>query len=342
MDDILSFWKEHFDYFCKMYKTHRLKVQRISPSLPQDIMYISDRIKHEINSNLLRCVKSGNIEIYFKRENKYFLEFLMFYINFLMYIMDKIKPNNNISLHVNIYLTDFEKVYPENMKDDIGIDNVNSGFTIFIGNFRGVYVYRKEEVFKVILHELIHAFKLEGFDHMVQDDNIQVFFRRFQSLHVMESLTDTLACLYNVVFFSMVWSKLTGWDYHKSFKMFLKREREYIICQSRNVLLQEEYRFTKTGLVAYGRPYEKSHIISYYVLKALNYYYIKDFLGWLKTGNQMEYIAHLERCLKSQGGYWSKLAKCSGPWNRSLRMSDIDINILLISQKNKLLKTLRG
>lgn len=345
---MLDSWKTHFDSFCKMYKGVPLKVHRSSARLPEDMIYISERIKKYIETGLSKHVACDNIKIYFSKEPKYFLEFLMFYIQCVRYILGKIKSQEvtpavpiEVPIEIIIYLTNYTKTFPKD-NSELGVENVNSGVTYHRGPRRHVYVYRKEEVFKVILHELIHAFNLDGWTHNVEDEGIQRYFHRFQKLYVLESLTDTLACIYNIIMFSLIFSKVTNKDYHSYARLFLEREKEYIICQSGNVLKYEGYDFNNNGLVVYGRRRENTHVLSYYVLKALNFYYMTDFFKWFASGDTMAYVQHLERCLNYRGGYWSKLLKCPRPATQSLKMSDIDINILVFCMKDKLLKTLRG
>jgi hypothetical protein len=68
-------------------------------------------------------------------------------------------------LTIYIYFTDFKKALPPVKKTPLGEMNVNTGFT-FSCSLSGsgeneMYIYRKEEWFKVLIHECFHAFSLD-------------------------------------------------------------------------------------------------------------------------------------------------------------------------------------
>ena len=70
--------------------------------------------------------------------------------------------NNNKYLEVWIYPSRFKKLFPKNNK--IHYDNINSGSTVRLvnSNKNGVIsIWRKEELLKVLLHEILHAFRID-------------------------------------------------------------------------------------------------------------------------------------------------------------------------------------
>ena len=83
--------------------------------------------------------------------------FLLFY--FLSeYANDKCGKN----IDINIFLTPFKKTIPKNRNDSIGINNVNSGYsTAGCYNNTFLVIYRYEEWYKVLIHELFHNLNLD-------------------------------------------------------------------------------------------------------------------------------------------------------------------------------------
>ena len=66
------------------------------------------------------------------------------------------------SLTIDIYFTPFKRSLPKNASDIIGPININGGFT-YGGcmSSNKITVYREEEWFKVLIHELFHNLDLD-------------------------------------------------------------------------------------------------------------------------------------------------------------------------------------
>jgi hypothetical protein len=63
-------------------------------------------------------------------------------------------------LSVYIYLTDFEKRFPTQQGLPLDAEHANTGMSYHCVRTNDVIVYRREEWFKVLIHELFHAFGL--------------------------------------------------------------------------------------------------------------------------------------------------------------------------------------
>ena len=63
-------------------------------------------------------------------------------------------------LCIYIYLTEFEKRFPVRKGATLDAEHVNTGMSYHCARDNDVVVYRKEEWFKVLIHELFHAFGL--------------------------------------------------------------------------------------------------------------------------------------------------------------------------------------
>jgi hypothetical protein len=127
----------------------------------------SERKKLFVNLyNNLWETKSDNTTIYLFLENenihkwKDLLKLLYWRVNFIRNIAKNKKP-----LIIWIYPSDYKKQIPAN--NIITPDDINSGSTTtYIGkNENGIiYIWRKEEILKVLLHELIHSFNIDKND----------------------------------------------------------------------------------------------------------------------------------------------------------------------------------
>lgn len=135
--------------------------------IKDNLFMSSERKKLFLDSyNNLWETKSDNTTIYLFLDNgkidkwKDLLKLLYWRVNFMRKIANNKKP-----LVIWIYPSDYKKQLPKNKV--ITPDDINSGSTTtYIGkNENGIiYIWRKEEILKVLIHELIHSFNINKND----------------------------------------------------------------------------------------------------------------------------------------------------------------------------------
>lgn len=345
MEALVELFVSSFNNFCKHYVRPNISY---SLNTDDDTMDNSRYIHSKIaKTRFKRVAMCDDILIKYNKNPRYYIEFLVFYVSWIKYILNVIKPEAR-DVRLKVYLTSFKKSFPTRSKM-LTPYNVNSGVTFTYNHvsYKDVIVYREEEVFKVLMHELVHAFNI---DSIYLDNRHEIrfkeYFGRSCKLHLNESFTDTLACIYNCLSFSLIWGRCKGdSDIFNIFKMYLARERLYILEKSRDVLICEGYKWNYRGIVEMGRSTEETHVISYYILKALNFYYLNIFLGFLTSQgfclkNEDLYVDQLYMFLQHKD-YWTYISrKKTARFSSSLRMSDIEINILIYTAKDKLLKNI--
>ena len=118
-----------------------------------------------------------------------------------------------------------------------------------------------------------------------------------KSITINESFTDTFACLLNIIIYTLLNNKKN--NYRKFLQNFIK-EQKFIINQSINILKYLGYKVTKNRIYNNKLINEKTHIISYYVLKAANFNKIDIFINYLNKynyhlGNAEEYVELLTK-----------------------------------------------
>lgn len=345
MEDLVNFFTSNFALFLKQYEKEYILYKDVSQNNEyKDTNYISEKIRGDI-AKLTQVASVGNIHIYYQKKPKYYIEFLIFYIRWIEYILHCIKPAQR-NVNVTVYLTKFKKMFPKSGM--LTAFNVNSGVTFTYTSTiqKDVIVFREEEVFKVLMHEMIHAYNIDSiYINEEYDKPFQEYFGRSSKLRINESFTDTLACIYNVLSFSLLLGKVKGESIYPLFSKYIERERLYILEKSKDVLLYEGYMFNNNGLTKRGVQIENTHILSYYVLKAFNFYYLDHFLTFLKSQGfclreDEKYVVNLQEYMNKKD-YWSYLSrKKFQRFSSSLRMSEIDIKLLLIFAKDKLLKNI--
>lgn len=90
--------------------------------------------------------------------------FLKTIVPFLMeYVETTRRPDDAKKINIKLYLlpTTQKKTFNMDYETSLDSSNINSGFTTHIGTTKRIIIYREEECFKVLLHELIHALSLD-------------------------------------------------------------------------------------------------------------------------------------------------------------------------------------
>ena len=152
-----------------MIKIHFKKIDNNHPDFTKGINIMKDnsfmsnkRNKYFLKNynNLWKIVKNNTtIYLFLPTSNlnykwKNLVELLFWRINFMRKIFNNYKP-----LEIWIYPGKHKKL----LRNPLTVDDINSGSTTtYNNNDNGVIcLWRKEEILKVLLHELIHSFKVD-------------------------------------------------------------------------------------------------------------------------------------------------------------------------------------
>lgn len=360
-DFIDKFWTQHGNNIFNqmtMSKTKQL------PNVPYTSSYLSSDLRKQINE-LMYWTASGkynilglNLEVNILTQHidKKTLQVLLWTICFMIYFCKHIQSDSNIdSLKVTLILSPFKKELGGSKL--INEHNVNSGFTTKYFNTRhaDIFIYRYEEMVKVLIHELIHSFSLDAsFINKDIELGINRFlgYRPYDTVNANESFTDTYACLVNIALASILLSKKFIISGQKIYQSIFKIEHDFIVAQSVKVidtigLLLNGAKTLKQNYAAYK---ESTHIVSYYILKAVNFMNINHFITFLQSnsytvGSYKSYVQLLESKLSKTkfekprpfkfremlNTHDKKLVKIYNSWLnkklkiKSLTMSSVDI-----------------
>ena len=117
-----------------------------------------------------------------------------------VYIMDKISGNNS-NVCILYFPTEFRKKLPKSKKA-LKPHHINNGFT---KPGEVIIIFRREDVLKVLLHELIHYF---GMDRKYVQFNVRpslyfMYHKAVNDLLIDEVITETMAFIWNIVIRAM-------------------------------------------------------------------------------------------------------------------------------------------
>ena len=194
-----------------------------------------------IDKNLLRKIKSNThvyqynwsinkskCNFYYYTKNNYNDLIIDKYIYIISFIISLSKVTRNIDIHLT-HLDD-KKIFDNKFTPN----NINSGLTYINNNTSIVYVYRKEESVKVLIHELLHAINISDIPNNsnIVDSYNNLYNIKTSSININETYTEIWAKLLNC-FFVSYFSKNHN---YKNYNKFVSIEKKFTQIQAYKII----------------------------------------------------------------------------------------------------------
>jgi len=244
------------------------------------------------NIKVYFIVEESDVELKIETFNRYVDSIIMWLYIINLYASKQCAE----SLIIYLYFTSLEKNLPEsniNILDEI---NVNTAFTYTCPKDSEIVVFRKEEWFKVLIHESFHNFGLDFSDMNNSElhNCILNIFKVNSIVNVYESYTEFWAELINALFCSF-FSLKDKTDLHEFLSLsdfFINFERTHSFFQLVKTLnfmgltYKDLYSTSIHSSLLRDNLYkEKTNVLSYYVIKTVLLNNYQGFLYWCKTNN---------------------------------------------------------
>ena len=207
------------------------------------------------------------------------------------------------SLTVYVYFTSLSKVLPNSNIHVLEENNVNTAFTYTCRVDSEIVVFRKEEWFKVLIHETMHNFALDFSDMNYKDvdQKIVELFPVTTRGNSFEAYTELWAEIMNAVFCSYYMlstsEKNKENEFLKNFEFFIAFEKVFGIFQMVKALnfmglkYQELYDESQKAQIMRKTFYkEKTNVLSYYVIRVILLTNYQGFLKWCIKNNGINLI----------------------------------------------------
>jgi hypothetical protein len=194
------------------------------------------------------------------------------------------------SLTIYLYMTDFKKMTPFSSSETLGPGNVNTGLTRRCAIDNEVVIYREEEWFKVLIHELIHSFGLDFHSSDDERKELNAIFNVKSEYIFEEAYTETWARILNCVIcsFHALNDIKNGDDFLLSLNFTLQLERIYSLYQCDKILrlmnLQFKDILKKNKQTSHFR--EETNVFCYYVLGGILMNNYGHFIKWCVINNK--------------------------------------------------------
>jgi hypothetical protein len=249
-------------------------------------------------------VEEANAELLIPIYNDYVKKLLVWFTFINSYTVRQCSKR----LTVYVYFTSLKKVLPESNIHVLEENNVNTAFTYTCREDSEIVVFRKEEWFKVLMHETMHNFALDFSDmnYEVVDQKIVSLFPVATRGNSFEAYTEFWAEILNASLCS--YYMMTGLEKHpenefvKNFEFFMQFEKVFGIFQMVKALHFMGLKYydlystdEKSQLMRSAFYKEKTNVLSYYVIRVILLSNWQGFLRWCSIHNGISHLVQFKK-----------------------------------------------
>ena len=219
------------------------------------------------------------------------------------FILDTILARNRSNINLEIWLSNKKKNLPPPRKIKyLGAKEVNSGCNTFYDNKNKVSLWRKEELPKVLVHELVHSLSLEKYGNyrLIEEyiyNNFDI--KRNNRFNMFENYVELIAEFLNICL-TMIEN---GKKDLKTFNNLLDLECKHCLFQVGKILNYFGYKKWSDFYVKNikednksSRYLQKSNVFSYFILRSLVMFNIVDFINLCKRSNKKHFLKQDFQC----------------------------------------------
>ena len=212
-----------------------------------------------------------------------------------LYIVDKYGTGKcSKNLTISFYFFDFLKELPSNNIKIIDVENVNTAYASVCAPNGEIVIYRKEEWFKVFIHETFHAYGLDF--GVIESNKIRKNLKHIididSKMYIFETYTETWATMWYICFSVYDTNEeLDMENFYNYYLYYLSIEQLHGVIQSIKILNWMNMKYkdlisnNKISREIKKKYKENTNVFNYYILKTVFLLNINDFLYYCKTHN---------------------------------------------------------
>jgi hypothetical protein len=262
-----------------------IKNENVNSNILYKLHYIDNRVIEDIKQKIKYSytINYKNNQIIINQKNENISKKL---INDILNVINNINnlTNNNKSFNIILYLSDLKKRFPNKKNEIIGPNNVNSGVTIHYnnGNNGSIILYRKEELIKVLIHELLHSV---GCDESLFKSNYNEIFYKIYNIESKDyiNINESYIEINALIIFLIYKIKKENGNI-KDFNKYLKEECKYSLSKFYEIMDYYDIQNLK-GI----KPFKQnSNVFSYYIIKTGLLIQIKLFYKFMENINNFK------------------------------------------------------
>lgn len=325
LNDLFNFLKNHkikeIDNYSFSEENSSKKTTLISTFASKKIIKSSTSLRKNVKINM----KIGNINIQlniYHNNDDIMIETIKEYIQYIVSFSDSLK-----NIEINLYLSPIKKKINGQIPSK---ENVNSGSCYNYGNRSIINIWRKEELLKVLLHELIHSLCFDEYNDTV---NIIGYYKERYNIssdiiNTREAYTEIWANIINCYLVSKRFKETK-----KAFYELFYIEKEFSLFQANKIIYLSNLDSEKININ------KDTNVLAYYIIRMELYNNIKSFISfcknknrdWIKIINPVDFLLFLIdsrnfKKIKKNNKRFNRINK-KGFVYRTMRMSSVELSI---------------
>ena len=211
------------------------------------------------------------------------------------YLSDMSEKECCQSLTISLFRTPFKKVLPKSTHIIVGPNHVNTAVTFHCKKNNSIVVFRKEEMFKTCIHEMLHALGLDWYEmpNTKLKEKMKRLYKIKSNMDTPEAYVEFWGCILNSCFSSYFLSNKNLEEYLLFVEYFLEFEKIYSLYQINKILrfmtmsYTDLYKNNVSSIQLRKYMYkEDSNVFMYYILKTLFLYNHLEFFIFCKNNNK--------------------------------------------------------
>jgi hypothetical protein len=196
-------------------------------------------------------------------------------------------------VNVNLYMTDAKKVLPTKAREYIEEIHANTAFTTSCAQHTTINLFRREEWFKVFIHESFHNLGMDFSQHheLCQQANAEILraFRINSEVRLYETYCEMWAEMMNVIIRNASkHMRMSTDNVVKHVEHDLRLERAFSLFQTVKLLRHFGMKysdFLNAGSNVRDKYKERTEVFSYFVLKSVLMFDYSGFVDWCIVNN---------------------------------------------------------
>lgn len=217
--------------FKKYYQSTNVKQEKLIQAFTKSHMiHKSEKLKNTMKIKLKDNDFRITINIHSNEKNDLFIHEIIHVIKYVC----SLSASPIKDLTINYYLLDLKKIFQ--MNEYLDVDEINSGACKYNSKTSStIYIYRKEEILKVTIHELFHALRYDYTCGIDPEKIIKYYRKKYnitsEKINTNEAYTEIWANIINCFLLSQ---KMKRNQYH-AFIYMIHLEKEFVLYQCNKI-----------------------------------------------------------------------------------------------------------
>jgi len=262
--------------------------EHIDEYIEYTLSYTFSLFEREITIHFM--VEEEDVELHIDKYNAYVEKIFMW----LYFVNDYASKKCAKKLTLYLYLISLTKELPESNISILDQNHVNTAFTYTCPVVSEIVVFRKEEWFKVLMHETFHNFALDFSDMNNNNchNKILSIFPVESEVNLYEAYTEFWAEILNATFFSYfsLHNKQNVQEFLETCEYFINFERTYSFFQLAKALrfmglVYKDLYLPSSHIERKTLYKENSNVLAYYIIKTILLNNYQGFFEWCSKNN---------------------------------------------------------